>query len=144
MPQKSTHPDVVARARALAETSLLSFRAIALETGVSATTLAKHARQDAWQRPGRAPPRHLLTTRLWLVADQQLASIEAQLKDGASNAALRDLSVLAKVMRDLAAFEGEAGTQPPPAPAKTDAEIRDTIWQRILQLRALEGPSDQQ
>ena len=139
MPRNPAAPEQISRARALAETSLLSFRDIALETGLSATILAKHARLDGWQRPGRAPPRHLLTARLWLVADQQLASIEAQLKDGAANAALRDLAVLAKVMRDLAAFEGEAGSQALPPPVKTEAEIRDTIWQRILRLRALEG-----
>lgn len=139
MSSKTTSPDAIARAKALAETSLLSWRDIALETGVPASTIGAHARREKWQRPDARAPMHAMPARLWDAANQHLASIEAQLKTGATTTALRDLAVLIKMIGDLLALNAEVAAQPQPAREKSDADIRDAIWQNIQRLRALDG-----
>lgn len=139
MPTKTARPDALARAKALAETSLLSFRDIALETGVPASTVGAHARREKWQRPEARAGMDAMPARLWEAANQHLASIEAQLKTGATTNALRDLAVLIKMIGDLMALNAEVAAQPQPAREKTDADIRDALWQNIQRLQALDG-----
>ena len=139
MSAKTTSPDALARAKALAETSLLSLRDIGLETGLSPATIGAYAKREKWQRPDARAPAYAMPARLWEAANQHLASIEAQLKTGATTTALRDLSVLIKMIGDLMALNAEIAAQPQPAREKSDADIRDAIWQNIQRLRALEG-----
>lgn len=142
MPITTARPDALARAKALAETSLLSFRDIALETGVPASTIGTYARREKWQRPEARARMDAMPARLWEAANQHLASIEAQLKSGATTNALRDLAVLIKLIGDLMALNAEVAAQPQPAREKPDAEIRDAIWQNIQRMQALEGGSE--
>ncbi len=128
----------LSKARALAETSLMPLADIARETGLSPRLVGKYAKSEHWQRPSAQPTRQQIIARLWQSAGQNLESIEAQLKDGATTAALRDLAVLTKVMRDLAALDAETITDVP-EPAPGDASLRAEILQRMQRMRALDA-----
>ena len=118
-------PKIIARARVLVETTAMPLTAIARETGISAQALGKQAKAGSWVRPSSQPPRHVIIARLWQSVAQNLESIEAQLREGQAAAALRDLAVLTKIMRDLAVLGSEIpdGSAPPRPPDDLRAEI---------------------
>ena len=111
---------------------------IARETGLSPRLVGKYAKSENWQRPPAQPTRQQIVARLWQSAGQNMESIEAQLKQGATTAALRDLAVLTKVMRDLAALDAET---PPdiPEPPQSDADLRTEILRRLQRMQALDA-----
>lgn len=123
------------QARMLAETSLMPLSDIARSTGLSARIIGQLAARENWLRPPSALSRAQIVARLWQSAGQNLDSIEAQLKEGAAAAALRDLAVLTKIMRDLASLDAP---EAPPAP-RTPAETRAEIIRRLERMRAMDA-----
>ena len=107
---------------------------IALATGLSLKIIGKYAENENWQRPPSVLSRMQIVTRLWQNAGQNLESIEAQLTQGAPAAALRDLAVLTKILRDLAALDTP---EAPPAPA-TAAQTKAEIIRRLERMQAYE------
>lgn len=123
------------RAQTLAETSLMPLADIARETGLSVRMIGQYAEKENWQRPPSALSRTQIVARLWQSAGQNLESIETQLKDGAAAAALRDLAMLTKIMRDLSVLDAP---EPPHAPA-TQAQTKAEILRRLGRIRAMEA-----
>lgn len=123
------------KARVLAETSLSPLADIALATGLSLRMIGKYAENEQWQRPPSALSRTQIVARLWQNAGQNLESIEAQLRDGAPAAALRDLAMLTKILRDLAALD----TPDVPPAAATAAQTKAEIIRRLERMQAMHG-----
>ena len=89
-------------------------------------------------RRRRPPPgdRRALVARLWTSAGLHLSGLEAQIASGGTDGIGRDLASLAKVLRDLAALEGETAAPPPPPPDA--AALRATIRRALLRLHEAE------
>ena len=87
----------------------------------------------------RRPPqgdRRALVARLWTSAGHHLSGLEAQIADGGTDGIGRDLASLAKVLRDLAALEGETAAPAPPPPDAV--ALRLSIRRTLLGLHAAE------
>ena len=132
-----TDPGLIAQARVLVETSHLSLRAIAGRTGLSTASLSRMTKKQDWLRP-QAANRRQLVARLWRTAEQHLAAIDTGLQNGAPPSAARDLAILTKVLRDLAALEQETLLPLPAIVPLDDTDIRGEIRQRLQKLHALD------
>nr|PZN46085.1 MAG: hypothetical protein DIU59_00765 [Pseudomonadota bacterium] len=88
------------------------------------SVMTKDDREAAGRRPGRcargageAKRRAMLVARLWRAAERQVREIEARAKLGSRDAAeaerdARALATLARTLRGLVGFSGEAGSAP--------------------------------
>ena len=130
MPARPLDAALIDRARALAQTTHLSAEAIAARVGLSASSVRRLSRTQGWARP-QMPDRARMLERLWLGAERQLATLEADAGGG------RDLGALVKVLRDLVALDEGAAAAPAPPPDA--AALREKIAARLVRLHGLQN-----
>jgi AcrR family transcriptional regulator len=136
--------------RDLVEGTTRSYKRIAAEVGVSASTVSRYATDGGWRRPpGAALPariarqRDKVTERLWSLTAQHAKALKAQPLEQAR----RSLQPLASLTRALGGLDKHPSRLPmademdpdPPRPTRTINELRDELAAHLARIEKEEG-----